>query len=81
MEQKQPNIKAEILVTRKPHVVMETKGNNNKISEAKNQKRTDYTVSTIIRMKAGSSSETGGRNTEKQHFQITGRKAEENWST
>ena len=38
MEQKQHNIKAEILVTRKPHVVMETKGNNNKILEAKNQK-------------------------------------------
>ena len=67
MEQKQDNTKEEISATRKPHIVMKTKGNNNKILEAaKKQKRTYYTVSTIIRMKADISSETGDQNTHKK---------------
>ena len=41
MEQKEDNTKGKISATRKPHIVMKTKGNNNKILEAAKKTKED----------------------------------------
>ena len=75
---KTAHYKREISATRKPHTVMTTKGNNNKILEAK----TDILHSEHNNQNEGRQHIRNRRTKhKKQHLQITERKAEEKWST